>query len=58
MQGYEANNSPAASAEVKNIGAIPPLIHMPSWNTSERISNLLLAFASMDILGFGARRDA
>jgi hypothetical protein len=29
-QGREADCSPQSSAEVKNIGAIPTLLHMPS----------------------------
>jgi hypothetical protein len=32
--GYEADHSPPSSAEVKNIGAIPPLPHTSSWRDS------------------------
>jgi hypothetical protein len=30
-QGREADYSPPSSAEVKNVGAIPPLPHTSSW---------------------------
>jgi hypothetical protein len=31
--GREADHSPPSSAEVKNGGAIPPLLRMPSWHS-------------------------
>jgi hypothetical protein len=30
-QDREADHSPQSSAEVKKVGAIPPLPHTPSW---------------------------
>jgi hypothetical protein len=32
--GREADNSPPSSAEVRNVGAIPPLPHTPSWHSA------------------------
>jgi hypothetical protein len=32
--GHEADNSSPSSAEIKNVGAIPPLPHMSSWNSA------------------------
>jgi hypothetical protein len=34
LQGREADHSPPSSAEVKEGGAIPPLLHMSSWHTA------------------------
>jgi hypothetical protein len=36
-QGREANHSPPSSAEVKNGGAIPPFLHMASWNMLNKL---------------------
>jgi hypothetical protein len=30
-RGYEADHAPLSSAEVKNVGGIPPLPHTSSW---------------------------
>jgi hypothetical protein len=30
----DAGHSRASSAEVKDIGAVPPLLHMPSWHSA------------------------
>jgi hypothetical protein len=32
--GREADYSPPSSAEVKNGGAVPPLLHMSSWHNA------------------------
>jgi hypothetical protein len=32
--GHEADHSPPSSAEVKNVGAIPPLPHISSWHSA------------------------
>jgi hypothetical protein len=32
--GREADHSPPSSAEVKNVGAVPPLPHMSSWRAA------------------------
>jgi hypothetical protein len=32
--GYEADHSPPSSAEIKNGGAIPPLLHMSSMHSA------------------------
>jgi hypothetical protein len=32
--GCGADHSPPSSAEVKNVGAIPPLLHMSSWHSA------------------------
>jgi hypothetical protein len=32
--GHEADFSPTSSVEVKNGGAIPPLLHMSSWHSA------------------------
>jgi hypothetical protein len=34
QQGREVDHSPLSSAEVKNGGAIPPLLHMSSWHSA------------------------
>jgi hypothetical protein len=31
--GHEADHSPLSSAEIKNDGVIPPLLHMSSWHS-------------------------
>jgi hypothetical protein len=33
-QGHEADHSPPSNAEVKNGGAIPPVLHMSSWHNA------------------------
>jgi hypothetical protein len=33
--GREADHSPPSSAEVKNGGAVPPLLHMSSWHGAQ-----------------------
>jgi hypothetical protein len=34
---HEADRSPQSSAEVKNGGAIPPLLHMSSWRSASLV---------------------
>jgi hypothetical protein len=38
-QGREADHLPPSSAEVKNGGAIPPLLHMSSWHSAQLIKH-------------------
>jgi hypothetical protein len=33
-QGREADSSPPSNAEVKNVGAVPPLPRMSSWHVA------------------------
>jgi hypothetical protein len=34
VSGHEADHSSPLSAEIKNVGAIPPLFHMSSWRSA------------------------
>jgi hypothetical protein len=34
LPGREADHSPPSSADVKNDGAVPPLLHMSSWHST------------------------
>jgi hypothetical protein len=38
LKGREADHSPPSDAEVKKVGAIPPLPHMSSWHCKVKMS--------------------
>jgi hypothetical protein len=37
--GREADHLPAPSAEVKNGGAVPPVLHISSWHSAKLINH-------------------
>jgi hypothetical protein len=48
-QGREDGHSPPSSAEAKNVRAVPPLPHTPSWNSAyiKHRDNFTLPFIQM-----------
>jgi hypothetical protein len=36
---HEPHHSPPSSSEIKNVGPIPPLPHMPSWHSAQSIKH-------------------